>query len=282
MQFPDILKKYRASKGLTQKKLAKELGIPLITVARIEQGTNVRLEEATLNLLGDMMQDKSLDTIDGISGIREWFRCVRSLAGKSEHPQSEAGLLMQNQFYSKGIPERLLCSFESIGFKRVAGMYKGGEMGDVINGEDVGDIFRYNHKFDLVLENKRTQKVWAVDFGWNFAPPFEVMEDTHIRSILYNCIGRSGCNNRSIQKYSLITNVSAITEYLERNPAIPGNIQYDFSVIYFDPQKLQMSTEKNLTFFKNGQGVFDINVAEKSESAILDYAKWTLMFDKRL
>ena len=71
-------------------------------------------------------------------------------------------------------------------------------------------------------------------------------------------------------------------EYMESTPIVPQNLPFDVSVIYYDLFKNQMSTEKNLTFFKNGQGIFDIDVEGKREAATLDYAKWTLMFDKRL
>lgn len=283
MQLPEMIKRYRANKGITQKELAQQLGTPTITVARIEQGTSVRLEAEPLIMLGDMMEDESLNMLNGIQTIREWFRCVKSLirSGKvsASQAQAEAGLILQERFDRENVPEKLLNIFESIGFKRIAGLYKSG---NIASEADAGQIFRTNAEFDLVLKNERTGKVWAIDFGWSFWPPFNALAEAHILSILQSNIGRSCFCNYTINKYSLITNISAITEYIEQNPIVPGNIQYDTSVIYYDPVKLQMRTERYLTFYTDGRGLFDLDIEGKSDAHVLeDYAKWTLMFDKQ-
>ena len=81
-------------------------------------------------------------------------------------------------------------------------------------------------------------------------------------------------------KYSLVTNLLALTEYLEDNPIGRLSLNYDFSIIHYNLEEYRMDREVNLTFFKDGQGLFDLNVEGKEEKATLDYAKWNLLLSE--
>lgn len=282
MQFPDILKKYRANKGLTQKQLAEQLGVPLITVARMEQGRRVRLDLMTIELLKNMMEDESLDKLAGIVDIREWFRCTE---GFHEFPTLSVRVeeCLRRKYLNNDVLRKILSDFANIGFERIAGKYEGNyQLNSPTNIIELAYEKNDPYQFDFVLENKKTGKIWTVDFYWKFTPPYSPVMYGNCFERIYEGVGRSCCNSQHIQKYSLITNLSAMIEYMESTPIVPQNLPFDVSVIYYDLFKNQMSTEKNLTFFKNGQGIFDIDVEGKREAATLDYAKWTLMFDKRL
>lgn len=282
MQFPDILKKYRANKSLTQKEVAEQLGIPAITVARMEQGINVRLDSKTIELLENMMGDRSLDKIAGISDIRTWLRCAEGL-GERKNLQLEVAGRLKKQFWNDDIPKKILSDFANIGFERIDGKYERNyRLNRPMNTAEAARKRNDPSEFDVVLENKTTGKIWAIDFLWTFRPPFDSVKYAECVQSIYKGIGKSCCNGRYIQKYSLITNLLAMTEYMESNPIVPQNLQYDASVIHYDWSKHQMDIEKNLTFFSNGQGVFDINVEGESEAATLDYAKWTLMLNKQI
>ena len=278
MQFPDILKKYRANKSLTQKEVAEQLGIPAITVARMEQGINVRLELEPTNLLGDMMQDRSLDMVDGISDIRIWFQYAAEL-NTSKNLQANVRSCLTKRFMREDVPQKILLDFADMGFERIAGTIQRRYLED---GVSVRYDRRDQTEFDVVLENSKTKKIWALDFYWEFLSPFDYVQLGDSLDDLYKGIGRCCCNGRHIHKYSIITNVSAMVENLESISIVPQNLQYDASVIHYDLSRYQMKTEKSLTSYKNGQGIFDIDVEGKREAATLDYAKWTLMFDKRL
>lgn len=284
MQFPDILKKYRANKKISQKELAEQLKIPAISVSRMEQGINVRLEISVVNQLGSMMEDNALDNIDGISEIRRWFDRAKCF-NTSQNLQGNIRAQFKEDIEKGNVIKKIVSDFSSIGFKYTGGKsvrcqaerryltYTWGEPREVIG-------------FDIVFFNEKIRKVWAIDFLWDFPSPFEYTNDETCLNILYNSLGRSTFvgqyneDRQKIHKYSLVTNLLALTEYLEDNPIGRLSLNYDFSIIHYNLEKCRMDREVNLTFFKDGQGLFDLNVEGKEEKATLDYAKWNLLLSE--
>lgn len=279
MQFPDILKKYRANKQISQKELAEQLKIPAISVSRMEQGVNIRPEIDVVKQLGSMMEDKVLDNIEGILEIRRWFERAKSF-NSSKRLQSEIQKEFVKDIADDDVIEKIISDFSSMGYERIGGKnvrIRYGHSYMIYNWGDPHDVIG----FDAILKNERTGKIWAIDFLWEFPSPFEYLHEELCLKILYNNIGRSGYNGTKIHKYSLITNLLAVTEYLQNNPFAHPNLNYDVSFIHYDLMKYRMDREVNLTFFKDGQGIFDLNVEGKEEKATIDYAKWNLLLSEQ-
>lgn len=281
MQFPDILKKYRANKNISQKELAEQLKISAISVSRIEQGVNIRPEVDVIKQLGSMMEDKGLDNIEGIFEIRRWFESAKSFDSSKRLPV-EIRKEFVDDIIKDDVIKKIISDFSYLGFERIGGedvkirYAEGGRAYKIYSWGDQHEVTG----FDAILKNERTGKIWAIDFLWEFPAPFEYLHEELCLKILYNSIGRSGYNGTKIHKYSLITNLLAVTEYLQNNPFAHPNLNYDVSFIHYDLMKYRMDREVNLTFFKDGQGLFDLNVEGKEEKATLDYAKWNLLLSE--
>ena len=264
MTIGELIKRYRAENAMSQKELASLMHTTDMTISRIESGKNFRLTSEMTDALLKMFTKEIIFSVDDTPQAKQLRRSFPPPKRKQEDRNNDLEPSLINWRSSQNnerlfLPENrkfLDEQMHTIGFLW----------------EFLPNSLMPHISIDFAYCNAVQDKIWCFDYRI-FQSVINV--DNLFSQILYTA-GKVPFF-KDINKLSIITQAEISTQLYEKfHLVLLDKVNCDISILHYNSEKHRIDSELELAFYKDGRGIFDLDVPEKEDESARLYSNWIL------